>query len=212
MKDTALIAITGGIGAGKSVVSSILRNLGYPVYDTDSEAKGLMIDSDEIKGLIRQKITPDAVNPDGTINRPLLADIVFNNPVKLEALNSIVHSAVLADVERFRLSTNSEIAFVETAILYQSNLDKMVRQVWDVTAPEDVRIRRVIKRNSTTEQEVRSRMESQKFTPVNEHPDVNIIINDDSTALIPQIEALLNSSGVSCRSSLGDGNQAPEPV
>lgn len=186
-----LIAITGGIGAGKSVVSNVLRALGYIVYDSDSEAKRLMDTSENIKNDLSTFIDKNVVDNNGTIDRKKLADIVFNDTDKLLLLNKIVHAAVRDDIREFTHQSQQYTVFVETAILYQSEIDRMVDAVWDVTAPVDVRICRVMKRNSLTAEQVKARIESQQFTPENPHPNLTIIINDDKTAVLPQIERLI---------------------
>lgn len=190
-KQAKLIAITGGIGSGKSVVSQILRKLGYQVYDSDTEARQLMDDSVAIKKEISNKINPSVINEDGSINRKALSNIVFNDSQKLGTLNHIVHSAVRNDLQLYVKRCNNTIVFVETAILYQSEIDRMVDEVWDITAPDDIRINRVINRNSLTAEEVKKRIKSQEFTPEKLHEQTKVIINDDKTAILPQIENLL---------------------
>lgn len=190
-KQAKLIAITGGIGSGKSVVSQILRKLGYQVYDSDTEARRLMDDSVAIKKEISNKINPAVINEDGSINRKALSNIVFNDSQKLGTLNHIVHSAVRNDLQLYVKRCNNTIVFVETAILYQSEIDRMVDEVWDITAPDDIRINRVINRNSLTAEEVKKRIKSQEFTPEKLHEQTKVIINDDKTAILPQIENLL---------------------
>lgn len=190
-KQAKLIAITGGIGSGKSVVSQILRKLGYQVYDSDTEARRLMDDSVAIKKEISNKINPSVINEDGSINRKALSNIVFNDSQKLGTLNHIVHSAVRNDLQLYVTRCNNTIVFVETAILYQSEIDRMVDEVWDITAPDDIRINRVINRNSLTAEEVKKRIISQEFAPEKLHEQTKVIINDDKTAILPQIENLL---------------------
>ncbi|MDE7406911.1 MAG: dephospho-CoA kinase [Muribaculaceae bacterium] len=187
-----LIAITGGIGSGKSVVSRILEAMGYPVYDCDSRAKQLMDSSERIKSAIAADISVDVILPDKTIDRAALARIVFADADALAALNGIVHAEVRADIGRWMVSLQHELAFVETAILYQSGIDHMVDEVWDVTAPVEVRIERVMKRNAMDREDVINRINSQHFVPVIQHGCVHIIDNTPDVAILPQIEALLN--------------------
>lgn len=185
-----MIAVCGGIGSGKSVVCRILRCMGYPVYDCDTEAKRLMDSSDEIRHTIAREIAADAIDDAGRIDRACLAAAVFGNPHKLGILNSVVHGCVIDDLQHWR-ETLSGIVFVETAILYQSGLDKLVDEVWEVTAPEGVRIERVMARNGLSEAEVRRRIESQRFEPEQLHRCTRVIVNDDVEALLPQILGLL---------------------
>lgn len=187
-----LIAITGGIGSGKSVVSRILRTMGHEVYDCDSEAKRLMDESREIKRRICEQISPAAVSADGKIDRTHLSSVVFADPAKLSILNSIVHSAVTDDIKAWRSQPHSrDMLFVETAILYQSGLDRIVDEVWDVTAPDELRIARVIARNNCDREAVAARIRSQVFAPEHPHHTVREILNDNVTPLLPRIEALL---------------------
>ena len=97
------IAITGGIGSGKSTVSRCLTTLGYPVYDCDSQAKTLMDSNPEIISRIASEVCSEAVT-DGKINRTVLASAVFADIKKLHRLNEIVHGSVRADIRRWRES------------------------------------------------------------------------------------------------------------
>ncbi len=189
-----IIAITGGIGSGKSVVSHILRCNSYTVYDCDSEAKRLMDSDTDIHAKLNFHIHPQAVK-NGVIDRRLIAEIVFASPDKLKRLNSIVHGAVLDDIRRIPVDTlPHNILFVETAILYQSNLDLVVDSVWNVTAPIDIRINRVIKRNSCTREDVLSRINSQEsYKPLRQHSCVRTIVNDGTAPVLPQVIQLLEN-------------------
>lgn len=184
-----LIAISGGIGSGKSVVSRMVTVLGFDVYDCDNRAKALMDTDLYIKERIRKEIHPECILTDNGINRKRLADIVFNDAAALDRLNQIVHSAVRDDIRTWEGASDNGIKFVETAILYQSGLDKMVDMVWEIDAPLDLRIERVMKRNSITREEVLSRIASQDaFTSSVLHHKVKQIINDGILPLLPQIE------------------------
>ena len=117
-----LIAVTGGIGAGKSVVCRVLRAMGYPVFDCDSEAKALMDADCDIKRRIAIEIDESAVCG-GSIDRRRLAEIVFADAEKLEILNSIVHGAVRQRIAEWAQTLAGRLLFVETAILFQSGLN-----------------------------------------------------------------------------------------
>lgn len=188
---TRLIAVAGGIGSGKSVVCGILRAMGYPVYDCDSRAKAIMDSDSTIKERIACEICAEAICPDGSIDRKRLAQIVFADPAKLSTLNSAVHSAVIIDMKVWAESQQSSLAFVETAILYQSGIDRMVDAVWEVTAPESVRIERVMRRSGLSAEEAAARIEAQRFKPQNRHPKEYLIENGGEFSLLAQINALL---------------------
>lgn len=183
-----MILITGGIGSGKSVVSAILRAMGYTVYDCDSRARLLMDNSDEIKQSLRSLIHPHAVNSDGIIDRPLLASIVFSDSAKLACLNSIVHQAVRADISR-QVALCPDL-FVETAIPVSSRLFSIADEIWQVEAPESVRIARVMARNNLSADQVRQRIDSQLSESIS---NAIPIINDNLHPLLPRIHRLLNA-------------------
>jgi len=186
-----VIAIIGGIGSGKSVVSTILRTIGYGVYDCDSRAKVVMDNSREIKEALVAAFGVDAVDPDGVINRPYIAKIVFSDKEALQKLNGIVHPAVEADLRRWISNDTQRIVFVETAILRESGLDCLVDGVWHVTAPEEVRIERVMKRNNLPREAVEARIRSQKTEEGSSGLPKVKIINDDRHSVLPQVMRLL---------------------
>lgn len=188
-----LTAITGGIGSGKSVVSRILAAMGFKVYDCDREAKRLMDVNAAIKTALCHEIHPDCVDSDGRIDRCRLSEIVFRDAAALERLNRIVHAAVRADLSEWcGQNSGQNRLFVETAILYQSGLDAMVDNVWAVEAPLDLRIERVMARNSLSREQVLARITSQdSYIPPTTHPSVISLINDGYYPILPQIEELL---------------------
>lgn len=188
-----LIAITGGIGCGKSVVAEILRALGRKVYDCDSRAKMLMDADDAMRRRIRDEISEATVDgTTGKIDRRKLASIVFSDSSKLEILNGIVHGSVRYDIIRWAASLPDETIFVETAILYQSGLDLIVDEVWNVTAPDDIRMVRVRHRDGLKAEDVTARMKSQSgYEPPRHHSRVFVIVNDGVEAILPQVLALL---------------------
>lgn len=183
------IAITGGIGSGKSVISTMLRIMGYRVYDSDSEAKLLMDSSADIKARIATEISASAITPDGSIDRTALGKCVFTDTKALETLNHIVHTAVRNHFNTWR--KGMEIAFIETAIPYQSQIDRMVDEIWEVTAPDQIRISRVMKRNGLSAEQVQARIDAQRYTPAAPHPCIRTIVNSMSEPVLPQLISLL---------------------
>lgn len=183
-----LIAITGGIGAGKSVVSRVLRVLGFEVFDCDAEAKALMDKDIEIRQRIEAEICAEAV-VDGKINRQRLAAEVFGNEKKLSRLNSIVHNAVRVWLHKWHAAQLGDIVFVESAILYSSGLSAMVDEEWRVVAPRQLRVARVMRRNGIAAESVLARMDAQRADEEPSEPldIVETIVNDDFHAVLPQV-------------------------
>lgn len=204
-----IIGITGGIGSGKSVVSRILRLLGYEVYDCDSEARLIMERSAEIRESLISRFGSEVVNQEGTLNRRHIADRVFGNAEELKWLNSIVHKAVREDVaRRAELTAEGDRSlpngatvplFVESAILATSGLAGMCCEVWLVDAPEGVRLERAMGRDGASRQEIKRRMEAQKTeTDALAAYSVCRIDNSGCRSLLGQIGVLLGDAGKRC--------------
>jgi len=186
------IGLTGGIGSGKSTVSRIFRIMGVPVYDSDSRAKRLMSKDADIQETIRSIFGKEAVEPGMEPNFRLIGKIAFEEPGKLEQLNRLVHPAVARDFDAWRKSRTEPLIVKEAAILLESGADRFLDGVIVVTAPEEMRIRRVMDRNGLSEQDVRRRIARQ-------WPEEKLIAmatyrirNDESTLVIPQVINLLN--------------------
>lgn len=192
MMATEIIAITGGIGSGKSVVSRILRILGHALYDCDSQAKQLMDGSEYIKNRIKQEIDRWSVDDLGNIDRQRLSSVVFSNKDALMRLNAIVHGAVRQDLLEWVNRQSAQRVWVETAILYESGLDKIVDKVWYVEAPLEMRIKRVMLRNSVTRAQVEARIALQPVVSDHNHPDISLIVNDGKLSILQRIEDLLS--------------------
>lgn len=179
-----IVAITGGIGSGKSVVSKILRLLGYKVYDTDSRAKTLMHESESLRSLLVERFGAD-IYIGKQLHTRLLSSIVFSDKSALADLNAIVHPAVKNDMLRWAKMLGG-VVFVETAIPYSSGIDLMVDKIWKVSASTEVRVKRVMARNGMSREQVLERIASQLPEEVPNEKDV-LILNDNTNALIPQI-------------------------
>lgn len=185
-----LIAIVGGIGSGKSVVSHVLRLMNFEVYDCDSRAKTLMDESDIIKWKLAAAFGDEVITPSGAVNKPKLAEIIFNDQSALATVNGIVHPEVVADIKRCAARSLGRAYFVETALPQESGIDVMADEIWLVEAPEHVRIERVMERNGMSSSEVVRRMRSQDYSHMN-NACVRCIVNDDVSAILPQISVLL---------------------
>ena len=188
-----LVAISGGIGSGKSVVSHLLTLLGYSVYDCDSRAKLLMNRSEDVKRELREAFGDDVITPQETVNRDVLSKIIFGNAEALKTVNSIVHPRVVAEIMSLAGKCNDEYLFFETALPQESGLDKLADAVWLVTAPVEKRIERVIKRSGLTREQVMARIASQDYSNIKNNR-VEYIINDENKSLTNQLLTLLTKS------------------
>lgn len=192
---TKIVLICGGIGSGKSVVSRICRLWGYLVYDCDNEARVLMDSDESFKRDLEVKFGKDVLNADRTINRKLLAEIVFSDDKSLAWLNETTHRIVRNDIRRFiEHNQREEIIFIETAIPATSKLIETADCVWNVEAPEDLKISRVMARNGVDEHSVRQRMNVQRSENDAVRrlaKSIEIIDNSGSIAVLPQIRSLI---------------------
>ncbi len=185
------LAITGGIGSGKSVVSEILRLYGIPVYIADDESKRLTESSEEIREKLTEKFGND-IYEGGKLNKPLLASIIFNDKEKLKTVNSIIHPVVRADLSEWLESyADSKIIASESAILFESGFNAMFDKVITVYTPLEIRIKRIISRNNTSYDNAKQRIESQM--PDEEKVKLSdfVIDNSGNISLLQQIESVL---------------------
>ena len=135
------IAVTGGIGSGKSYVSRLLEERGLTVYDCDAAAKRLMRTSENLKTQLRALIGSQAYTAEGQLNKAEVARFLLLSESNARAIDAIVHPAVAADF------ISSGAVWMECAILYESGFDRLVDRVVVVTAPESLRLERVMHRD-----------------------------------------------------------------
>lgn len=182
------VGITGNIGSGKTTVSKIFEVLGIPVFYADDAAKQVMVKDAELIAGIKQTFGDEAYFADGTLNRKLIAGIVFNSKQELEKLNALVHPATFRAFDNWVLEhKDAPYVLKEAAILFESGSYKLCDKALMVTAPLEIRIKRVISRDGFTADEVKSRNDRQ-FTEKKKLALANdIIINDDTQLVIPQV-------------------------
>ena len=186
-----IIGITGGIGSGKSTIAKQLRAMGYAVYDTDSEAKRLIVEDAHVRQQIEQLFGSE-VYKDGVYQTAWVAQRVFADHSLLAQLNAIVHPAVKADIMCWAQKINHATpCFVECAILYQAGFNSLCDKVVAVTAPEDLRLARAIKRDCTSLNKVRARMRAQESEKDIERADI-VIHNDGKYPITELCEQILH--------------------
>lgn len=189
------IGLTGGIGSGKSLIGRVFSILGVPVYNADAEAKKIMTQDAGLRRKLRDAFGPGVIGEKG-LDRKALAGIIFNDPGALELVNSLVHPAVAADFRSW-LDKHGNYPYVinEAAIMFETGMYRKLDTVILVTAPEEMRLQRVMARDGTGEEDVRQRMANQwpdkKKIPLAGH----VLKNDNSNPLLPEILELHNEFG-----------------
>ena len=155
-----VVGLTGGIGSGKSTIAKEFAALGIAVFNSDEQAKVLIATDAQVKERIIAAFGEEAYQ-NGEYNRAYIAQIVFNNPEKLAILNSIVHPALAKYFKQWAKKQISPYVLKEAAILFESGSYKDCDYIITVTAPEQVRIARVMARDHCTEAQVRARIAQQ---------------------------------------------------
>lgn len=186
------LGITGGIGSGKTYVARMFREMGVPVYDTDSEAKRLMLEHLSIREELVALLGED-VYLGGQLNKPLLAGYLFASPVNASRINTIVHPRVRDDFRTWASLQPLETVALESAILFEAGFEDTVDKVIVVYAPLEVRVRRVMERDHATEEQVRVRIAAQMSDEEKVRRADFVIVNDGVQDLLPQIQAVYDA-------------------
>ncbi len=183
------IGITGGIGVGKTVVSRMFSLLGVPVYDSDARAKWVMRHDETLRQELIAAYGPETFTETGELNRDYLGPLVFGNPELLEQLNNLVHPHVASDFAKWvTRHTDKPYVLKEAALMYESDAWKQMDQIITVYAPMDVRIKRLLQRDThRTEANIKAIIGKQLNEEERMSRADHIIYNDDQQAIIPQV-------------------------
>ena len=185
------IAITGGIGSGKSYVSDLLEKRGIPIYNADNESKRLTVTDVNIReGLI--ELLGEEVYQEGMLNKSLLASYLFASSENAAKVNGIIHPRVKADFLQW-VDEHRHVGVVglESAILYESGFDDVVDAVVMVYAPKSLRLQRAMKRDQASETQVRARMAAQMDDEEKRRRADYVVMNDGSISLEEQLDVLV---------------------
>ncbi len=181
MKKKLKIAITGGIGSGKSSVSKIVESFGFPVIKADDVAKELMLKDESVKKKIIKSFGKESFTEKG-INSKYLADSVFSNKDKVEKINSIIHPPTVKKIEAIskKLFEKHNLVFVESALVYEAKIQKLFDYVILIYAEEEIRISRKIENDRMNRLDVEKRMSFQ--IPDEKKTDrAHFVIDNNST-------------------------------
>jgi dephospho-CoA kinase len=179
------VGITGGIGSGKSTVCKIFESLGVPVFRADDESRKLLSTDADVKKQVTV-LLGNSVIVNSTPDRKKIAELVFNDPEKLKGLNAIIHPKVRHAVAIWAMEQKSAFVIEEAAILFESGAYKTLDAVIVVSAPEEVRVTRVMDRDGLTEALVTERIRNQITEEERRKRADFIIENDGKQLLIPQ--------------------------
>lgn len=185
------VGITGGIGSGKSTAAAIFRTLGIPVYDADSRAKALMEQSPELVQAIKQHFGAGMYDAEGKLQRAELAALVFPNPDKLKLLESLVHPAVFKDgLDWHKAQRDVPYTLKEAALLFESGSYLGLDYLIAVTAPQELRLQRVMQRDGASREAVLQRMDKQWPEEKKVRRSHFVLYNDGSRSLLKQVLAV----------------------
>jgi len=191
------VAITGGIGSGKSLVCQVFKTLGIPIFDADAVSNHLVEHDATLKTAITELFGKEAYK-NNIYNRKYIASIVFSQAEMLQALNALVHPKAIEAAKQWFEKQQTPYAIKEAAILFESNSEKDIDIIIGVTAPEKVRIERVMQRTGYSKEEVIKRMQQQMPDEEKMAKCNYVIQNNDTDAILPQIlqihKQLINKS------------------
>lgn len=198
------MAITGGIGSGKSYVCRLLEERGIPVFYTDDEAKEEMRHNERIHAELRALIGNDVIDAQGRLVKALIADFICGNDANARAVNQIVHPRVRERMHRWLDNASSKqcsgtsglsLVAVECALLFEAGWEGDVDKVITVAAPESVRLHRIMQRDHISESKAREWIRLQISQEEKIRRSHFVIINDGVADLQNQIDEILNRIG-----------------
>lgn len=155
-----IVGLTGGIGSGKTTVAKEFKALGIPIYIADEEAKKLMMTSKVLKRKLMELFGHEAY-VDGKLNKPFIADAIFNHKEYLDKMNAIVHPCVANHFKKWLFKQQSPYVIKEAAILFENGSYKQCDILITVTAPKELKIKRLLKRDNTTLEKIEAIMKNQ---------------------------------------------------
>ena len=186
------VAITGGIGSGKSYVSAMLEEQGIPVYNADTESKRLTSGHAEIRSKLIA-LLGEEVYIHGELNKPMLASYLFSSAENAARINGIIHPVVKEDFKRWQVChADKEITAFESAILYEAGFEDAVDAVLMVFAPRESRLERAMKRDKATCGQIEARMAAQMDEEEKCRRADFVVYNDGSLPLDEQLTSFIS--------------------
>jgi len=186
-----IIGLTGSIASGKSTVSKMLKQLGYPIVDADEIARLVVEPGTSVIKRIGETFGEEVLNEDGSLNRETLGGRIFGNVEEREKLNSIIHPAIREEMLRQRedhLTAGANTVIMDIPLLFESKLQSFVEKIIVVSVTPEVQAQRLIARNQLTETEASKRISSQLPMEIKE-AGADAVINNNGT--VEETEAQL---------------------
>lgn len=190
------IGITGGIGSGKSMVSRLLRAMEIPVYDSDSEAKRLLVSDASVRDGLIHLVGPEIYASDGSLCKKEFASWLFGSVEHAEKANALIHPAVKRDFRRWAegmAAAGCELCAIESAILYEAGFQDVADKVVAVSAPLEVRIARTMQRDGASREEVLHRIQCQMDEAQKIKMADFVVENGGEKLLLPQVCGIIAS-------------------
>jgi len=180
------IGLTGNIGSGKTTVASCFEILGVAVFNADKQAKLLMNKDVNLKQSLIAEFGKE-VFLNNELNRKYLSKLAFNDDLVLKRLNALVHPVVQEAFEKWSIQQSGAYVIKEAAILFESNTYQSLDAIICISCPEEIRLKRILKRDDLSEKDVRQRMSHQWAEEKKISLSDYVITNDNSSLVMPQI-------------------------
>ncbi len=184
------VGLTGGIGSGKTTIATAFAKLGVRIYNCDLAAHKLTDTNKTIVDNLKKAFGSNIYNPDNTLNRKALANIIFSDKAKLEFVNSLVHPIVAEDFKQWceeRKSEGHKWVLCESAVMVESGMDKLMDKLIVVSLPAELRIKRAMERDHASREQIENRVRNQGDMSLIESKANYIIRPDDKHLIIPQL-------------------------
>lgn len=182
------VGLTGGIGSGKTYLANIFSHLGIPIYYSDDRTKSLYKNNPQLKSNLISEFGHQVYLPSGEINKDFLRKIIFDSPGLRTKINQIVHPFVIADFQKwYNLQKNVPYILKESALLFETNLFKTLNKTILIKASNELKIKRLKKRDNLSVSEIQQKMATQLSDTEKTKKADFVIFNDEKKLLLPQI-------------------------
>ncbi|MER2072118.1 MAG: dephospho-CoA kinase [Psychrobacillus sp.] len=192
-----IIGLTGSIASGKSTVSNMLKEMGYPIIDADLVARIVVEKGTDALQAITEVFGEEILTPDGELNRPKLGEIIFSSPAQRKQLNDIMHPAIRAEMMRRKeemLLAGHPVIIMDIPLLFESKLQSYVDKIIVVTVSEETQLNRLMARNNYSKEEAKARIQSQLPLSIKEKGADAVIYNNGTLeSTREQLEKILRA-------------------